>query len=202
MRGLLYVRDCFYSNECFLICSKISESVLARRVPSPQLRQLASRLYNPYTTLWLLDGYDEALGRVPEHLQALLHLLLSSPNRILTGRHHAMTGVRCDVRVEVIGFNDDAVVEFVKRFSDSRAGCELILSSLRRQQQLWEMAHVPVNLVLLCHILCSGHWDTGSHHLTLTSVYSQVCVLLPRLCVRDCWIMCCVCVCALFRWKR
>ena len=160
--------------------------------PSPELRAAVSVLYSTSTVLWILDGYDEIVGRVPDHLSAVFGDMFSAPNRILTGRPNAMAGVSCDMKVEVAGFTDDNVREFVQRFErhsvptgDITQAEASIASALRRSRVVWELAHIPVNLVLLCHVYGTAKGDLMRDNLSLTQLYNQVeHLLLKRYCAR------------------
>lgn len=148
---------------------------------SPRLRSALGSLYDPYRSLWILDGYDEIVGRVPAHLSPAFTHMMSGHNRLLTGRPHAMMSLPCDVRVEVAGFRDENITEFVGRFlnamaADPGAGSvnprtHPVYGYMRSHPLVWELAHVPINLVLLCHVLQDGAIDTD---LSLTELYAHV----------------------------
>ena len=131
--------------------------------PTPQLRAVVAQVLQSGCALWILDGYDEIVDRAPDHLAAVLDVMLTSSNRILTGRQHAMIATEyspqlvCDAEFEVAGFTDSNVREFVERFvhasGDVRLSAFDIVGKLRQSRVVWELAHVPVNLVLLCHVM-------------------------------------------------
>jgi hypothetical protein len=90
--------------------------------PYPRLRAcVAEMLTADLKVLWVLDGYDEIVGRVPDHLTDAFESLMRFPNRILTGRPSAMCDcddkhLECDAEVEIVGFSDDNIRDFVRRF--------------------------------------------------------------------------------------
>ena len=93
------------------------------------------------------------------------------------------SNVCCDSVVEVAGFTDGAVSEFAHRFSSEGRD---VSAWLKTQRLAWELAHIPVNCVLLCHVvgeqLQQGH---GLPDLSLTALYSRVeQLLLTRYCRR------------------
>lgn len=144
---------------------------------------VVTEMYDPSTTLWILDGYDEIADRVPAHLIGPVKSMLDAPNRILTGRPHAMAGLESNLNVEVAGFNDIDVSDFVHQFFAQCAGS--VLRQLRENRILWAMAHVPINLFLLCHSLAnSARTDsedalestpTGTRSaVSFTQVYSAI----------------------------
>ena len=166
--------------------------------PSPLLRKVVAHQYHAAPVLWILDGYDEVLGHEPEHLLQLLHHMLMAPHRILTGRPAAIATLAvCDVQVEVAGFTDRDIPEFVEQFvaihttSDEFSGFKRqssdILGFLRDNRLVWDLAHVPINLVLLCHVLLEdAAMLTRGRQSTLTELYVRVeRLLLRRFCVRN-----------------
>lgn len=147
--------------------------------PTPRLKQLVLQLYNPSSTLWILDGYDEIVGREPPQVKEALGEMLTAPNRILTGRPQAMSAVPSDFQVEVAGFNDRDVLDFVNRFTGTEVHApqvrshsqNSIVSKLRNNRVLWQLAHVPVNLILLCHVLKDSFYVAN---MSLTGVYTRI----------------------------
>ena len=187
--------------------------------PSPELRAVVATAYDPSVSVWVLDGYDEIVDRVPEQVVDVLGRMLAAQNRILTGRPNAMEGVPCDVAVEVAGFTDDNIREYVGKFIQSspqlrgressmahdrtssvssthslssQASTPLtgvnahpLYNFLRRNRLAWELAHIPINLVLLCHVLSEDNVSLQPDRLTLTELYSQLeRLMLRRYCVR------------------
>ena len=156
---------------------------------SPELRAVVAGMYSESSTLWVLDGYDEIVDRVPEHLQAAYTSLMSAKNRILTGRPHAMQGVPADLHVEVAGFRDDNITEFVERFC-ATVGTAVtpaaLLAYLRGQALLWDLAHVPISLVMTCHVLSQPAALARHGDMTMTELYTEMeAVLLRRYCQKQ-----------------
>lgn len=151
--------------------------------PSPRLRECVTALHTVDRTLWILDGYDEIVGRVPDHLVDAFQEMLSAPNRILTGRPHAMSGLTGvlsgDVDVEVAGFKNADIVAFVEKFAyQTPIRSEVLLEQLRKSRWIWEFAHSPVNLLLLCHVFAEA--GPALEELSLTKLYSRVESLMGR----------------------
>ena len=163
--------------------------------PSPSVRAVVARLYHPGTALWILDGYDEIAGRVPLHLRPMFDHIMHAPHRIVTGRPHAMVGLDCSLDVEVAGFGDEDITEFVSKFfapavvppsGSSGLSPTVVLQYLRRHSLLWDLAHVPIQLVLLCHVLNSLPELRSDTAVTLTELFSHVeALMMHRYCRRQ-----------------
>lgn len=145
---------------------------------TPQLRHIFSELYNPHTSVLILDGYDEIIGRVPEHLMAAFDQMMNVPHRILTGRPHAMLGLPNDKEVEVSGFKDNNILECIKRIAEEREATELH-QYIQSNSLLLDLAHIPINLSLLCHVLKERGRDLTAD-MTLTQLYTQMEALMWR----------------------
>ncbi len=153
---------------------------------SGELSVQVAALYNPATTLWILDGYDEIVGRVPAHLRDVFDHMTTAPNRLLTGRPHAMQGFPCNAEVEVAGFSSDNIAEFVKRFVGSADHLPL-LQHIKQNSLLRDLARVPINLILLCHALSApGALEVAAESMSLTLLYQRVEQLMwQRYCQRQ-----------------
>lgn len=174
--------DRYSSGESHDIVDIIIRECLGVSGLNHRLRTVIAELYNPATTIWILDGYDEIAGRVPQQLSEAVNGMLAAPNRILTGRPQAMSGLskRLDLQVEVAGFNDRDVLEFISRYLGIDAQTvkqHPFVTRLRDNRALWQLAHVPINLILLCNVL-SGVDE--SDELTVTSVYCRIERLMMR----------------------
>jgi hypothetical protein len=158
----------------------LTDIVIRECLGMPHVEEVAedvSRMLADATSvLWILDGYDEIVGRVPEHLQPVVSVLLSSPRRVLTGRPNAMTRddtdsdvmLRCDVEVEVVGLSDDSI--------HTAAGDAAFLDWLKRSKSTWTLAKLPLNLALLRHAFAS---KPESAVLSMSQLYHAVEGLFP-----------------------
>lgn len=140
-------------------------------------RKSFEQLYSPSSTLWILDGYDEVVGVAPAHLRDTIRQLVDAPFRLLTGRPHAMGGVPCDDRYEMAGFSSGDVLAFVRAFVQSKssasANAVTLFESLRFNRAIWALAHSPINLAFLCHVLVGDPSISG-----VQGVYAGVEALL------------------------
>ncbi|CAF2143438.1 unnamed protein product [Rotaria magnacalcarata] len=137
--------------------------------------------------LWLLDGYDEIAQNMPKSLKSLLfEQLLKTAHHILTSRPYLNT-LSYDVNMEITGFTDDNIAEYVKQFFDQSKDKlkdalfkgQKLQSFLKSSPTIWGIAHIPVNLELICSL-----WDEtplpGTKELTVTALYDNITEWLCR----------------------
>ncbi|CAF1459523.1 unnamed protein product [Adineta steineri] len=131
--------------------------------------------------LWLFDGYDEIVQNVPAHLKSLFNdQLLKTPDHIITSRPY-MNTLSHSVQLEITGFTDDNISMYVKQFfedigneaQNSSAEDEKLLTFLKRYPRIWGIAHIPINLELICSIWSNTHWSE-TKTLTMTSLYNKI----------------------------
>ena len=136
--------------------------------------------------LWLFDGYDEIIQNVPAHLQYLFEQLLHTSHHILTSRPYLNT-LSYDVKLEIIGFTDDNLKEYVKLFftqlddeiDNASLQGEKLLTFLKCNPRIWGIVHIPVNLELVCSLWCDTDW-TETSTITMTTVYDRMTEWLCR----------------------
>ncbi|CAF0971836.1 unnamed protein product [Didymodactylos carnosus] len=136
--------------------------------------------------LWLLDGYDEIVQNVPAHLEYLFEQLLNTPHHILTSRPYS-NKLSYDVVMDIIGFTDDNIAEYVKQFFDQITGKsddasstgQNLLDFLKLSTNIWGIAHIPVNLELICSLWADTDWSI-SRELTVTQLYDRITEWLCR----------------------
>jgi hypothetical protein len=133
-----------------------------------------------------LDGYDEIVQNVPPHLKCLLEQLLKTPHHILTSRPYLNT-LSYDVQLEITGFTDENIVEYVQQFfnqmkdelEDAPIKSQSLLKFLESNRSIWGVAHIPVNLELICS-LWSNEDLSETEQLTITTLYSMMTEWLCR----------------------
>jgi hypothetical protein len=151
---------------------------------SPMLRaRVEAALADKDKVLWILDGYDEIAGHIPDHLLHAFNMMVWD-NRILTGRPEVLSRrsqgpvdpyIECDIELQITGFSDANIGEFVEQFVHStvttpsedatarqHAVASTLLSCLQRTRAVWDLAHIPVHLVLLCHVFHNEFLSSSS----------------------------------------
>ncbi|MEM7383120.1 MAG: HEAT repeat domain-containing protein, partial [Bacteroidota bacterium] len=109
------------------------------------------------TTLVILDGLDERAGASAEILrqaQAGTHklLMLSRPYGIDTERRLANI-----IEVEHAGFNDEQLRAYVQQEVSDAALSAALLGYLEQHENIRAIAHIPVNLQILCTLWQDPH---------------------------------------------
>ncbi|CAF4175841.1 unnamed protein product, partial [Adineta steineri] len=149
--------------------------------------KLLKKHFDARKTLWILDGYDEIVQNVPLHLECLFEQLLKTPHHILTSRPYQNV-LAYHVQVEITGFTDENIEQYVKQFFDqikdeldnSSDKSQRLCSFLQTNRSIWGVAHIPVNLELICS-LWSNEDFIETKELTMTSLYT---VMIEWLCRR------------------
>ena len=136
--------------------------------------------------LWILDGYDEFAQSIPEQLKKVFENLSQKQHHILTSRPHAIT-FPYDVKMEITGFTDENIVKYVTQFfheirddsEDASSEEKKLLDFLKSNPSIWGVAHIPVNLELICSAWSNTIGLEGKP-LTLTVLYDKIAEWLCR----------------------
>ncbi|CAF1081703.1 unnamed protein product [Adineta steineri] len=138
--------------------------------------KLLKKQFNAKTTLWVLDGYDEIVQNVPPHLGSLFKQLLITPHHILTSRS-CMNTLLYNVQMEVMGFTDQNIEEYVQQFfhqiNNASNKSKTLLNFLNINQSISSIAHIPINLELICSLWTHEDW-TETKELTITKLYTMM----------------------------
>ena len=137
-------------------------------------------------TLWILDGHDEIAQSKPPHLQRLYEQLLKTPHHIITSRPYLNTLSR-EAQMEIIGFTSENIRKYVYNFfdqmkdelEDAPMQSERLLNLLQSTGSIWGVAHIPVNLELICSIWGNEDWSE-TQQLTITKLYMMMTEWLCR----------------------
>jgi len=148
--------------------------------------QIFQEQFDAKKTLWILDGYDEIIGNIPPHLECLFGKLLNTPHHILTSRPYLNT-LSYAVQMEITGFTDKNITEYIHQFFElieEKSENDIIkkntlLKFLKSKQSIWGIAHIPVNLELICSVW-SNQDLSEIRHLTITTLYTAMTEWLCR----------------------
>ena len=136
--------------------------------------------------LWLLDGYDEFVQNIPKQLRDVFELILNKYHHILTSRPYSIT-LSYDVKMEITGFTDDNIAKYIEQFfvqikdqlGDATSRGQQLTSFLKSNPNIWGIAHMPVNLELICSLW--GDIDQSQTMvLTMTGLYENITEWLLR----------------------
>jgi predicted NACHT family NTPase len=147
---------------------------------------LLKKQFDAKQTLWILDGFDEIIQNVPPHLESLFEQLLNTPHHIVTSRPYLNT-LSYNVQMEITGFTDKNIEAYVQQFFDQMKGdldntlikSQTLLSFLKSKSSIWGVAHIPVNLELICSLWSNEGW-LETKLLTMTTLYSTMTEWLCR----------------------
>ncbi|CAF0784462.1 unnamed protein product [Adineta steineri] len=131
---------------------------------------------NNCKVLWILDGYDEFVHNIPDKLAGAFDYILKTQHHILTSRPYAIA-LSYDVQMEITGFTNDNIEKYIVQFFDqikddisngSFEGTKL-LHFLKTNSSIWGIAHIPVNLELICSLWGDTDWSKKKT-LTMTTL--------------------------------
>ena len=153
---------------------------------SEKEKQLLKNQLDRFKVLWLLDGYDEIVQNVPPHLQWLFQQMLKTPHHIMTSRPYSNT-LSYKVQMEITGFTDSNISKYVAQFfdqikeelDDASSQGQKCLELLKMNPRIWGIAHIPVNLELICSIWSNVNWSETTH-MTITALYDNMTMWLCR----------------------
>ncbi|CAF1270102.1 unnamed protein product [Didymodactylos carnosus] len=95
--------------------------VKEEHLPFSDVSEEEQSLFKEYSDkgqiLWVLDGYDEFFQNMPEHLQKVFDHIRETQHHILTSRPYAIA-LLYDVKLEITGFTNDNITEYVEDFFD------------------------------------------------------------------------------------
>ncbi|CAF4433299.1 unnamed protein product, partial [Rotaria magnacalcarata] len=133
-----------------------------------------------HQVLWILDGYDEFAQNIPEQLEDVFKHVREAQHNILTSRPYAIKS-SYDVKLEITGFTNDNIVKYVEQFFDQTikeintdsSKAQKLLILLESNSSIWGVAHIPVNLELICSL-----WNNNDRKittvLTMTVLYDNI----------------------------
>ena len=140
--------------------------------------------------LLILEGLDEMAANRRQSDVILKRLiekntLLEKAKILITSRPHACEKLVVDRRVEVVGFGDKEIREFVENsFPNDVESVEEFMRQLTEYPQLHSLCYVPLNLVMIIDIFRFSHKKLPS---TLTELYRLfIVMILQREVVKGC----------------
>ncbi|CAF4494048.1 unnamed protein product [Rotaria socialis] len=129
--------------------------------------------------LWILDGYDEFQENRPVSLEGPFNDIINQHHHILTSRPYTID-LKYEMAIEIIGFSDDNIVEFVKQYFKAnvttqtgiQSNSDSLINYLKSNPTIWGIAHIPMNLYLICTTWNDGVLENKT--LTVTDLYSEM----------------------------
>ena len=133
--------------------------------------------------LLILEGLDEMAANrreIDTILKCLIekNTLLEKAKILITSRPHACEKLAVDRRVEVVGFGDKEIREFVENaFPNDVESVEEFMRQLTEYPQLHSLCYVPLNLVMIIDIFRFSQKKLPS---TLTELYRLFIVMIVQ----------------------
>ena len=158
---------------------KLLEEVLKERVGDENYQQLQNSAGS--RCLIILEGFDELAISRRSNDPFLIRLIqdytiLEEATIIITSRPHACEDLNADRKIEIIGFGNNEIREFVgKSFLNHNQSVEF-LQQLDEYPHLHSLCYVPMNLVMIVDIF---HYKQKLPR-TLTELYQIFIVMTLR----------------------
>ena len=157
---------------------RLLEEVIVEHIGEDNYQQLKKLAGS--RCLIILEGFDELAINCRQSDPFLLRLIkectiLEEATILLTSRPHACEEIDAGRRVEVVGFGNDEIREFVdKCFSQDVQSVEEFLRQLNEYPQLHSLCYIPMNLVMIVDIFQCSEKKLPS---TLTELYQVFIVM-------------------------
>ena len=191
-----WARDGFLADEFDAIINIPLRSVQERSFEEVMIQHVGEKEYPKLKEsagsrcLLILEGLDEMAVNHRENDETLIRLieentLLEKAKILITSRPTACEKLVVDRRVEVVGFRDKEIREFVElSFLNDVESIEKFMRQLTEYPQLHSLCYVPLNLVMITDIFCFSQKNLPS---TLTELYRLfIVMLLQREVVKGC----------------
>ena len=130
--------------------------------------------------LMILEGFDELTLNRRQNDLFLLRLIkectvLEEATILITSRPHACEEIDAGRRVEVVGFRNNEIREFIeKSFAQNVQSVQEFLRQLNEYPQLHSLCYIPMNLVMIVDIFQCSEMKLPS---TLTELYKVFIVM-------------------------
>ena len=154
------------------------EEVIVEHIGEENYRQLKKSAGS--RCLIILEGFDELAFDRRQSDSFLLHLIkectvLEEATILITSRPHACEEIDAGRRVEVVGFGNDEIREFVEKyFPEDVQSVKEFLRQLNEYPQLHSLCYIPMNLVMIVDIFQCSEKKLPS---TLTELYKVFIVM-------------------------
>ncbi len=145
---------------------------------------------SPKPLFYILDGWDEldpSMWTETSPRSKLLEKLIDQPAWLITSRPgHIPREIKKDVHLELLGFNPENVVRYIQIFfkDDERVGQACIdkLLTFVKKPMIAGMAHIPINLELLCCAWKDGRSERliSGEEISLAELYYEIVASLVK----------------------
>lgn len=135
---------------------------------------------NASQILILCDGYDEIAGSEKKYpwIMDLFETIFKMGRVLLTSRPmaiHIGHNRQFDRELECIGFTSEDIEEYISLYLENaqkESDIPALINYLRSHPNLWGLAHIPINLELICWIWKKNKLTTSVH--TMSGLYEEI----------------------------
>jgi hypothetical protein len=140
------------------------------------LEKILRKNLNSNQVLWVLDGYDELIDPLPDHLKNVLESILKENNVCITSRPCSLLENLKEMQTyRIDGFSEKIVKKYVKYFFNEKD--EKIMKFINKVEIL-KLACSPINLEIICNIWQKDtkrfEEDTQTGLFTITDLYCKI----------------------------
>ena len=135
---------------------------------------------NPSQFLFLLDGYDELTPEARNgYLEPAFSQLKNKEYSLITSRPQTVTDLQVDRRLEVMGFSGKDIKIYIQRFFNrtgevNNTHTNALLDFLKRQPMIWAIAHIPLQLSMICQLEKDRPFNKeDDQQLTVSTLYRR-----------------------------
>ena len=176
---LKWARDGFLSEDFDAVILIQLRSVQKRSLEAVMMEHTGKEIYEQLNesagarTLIILEGLDELSFNHQQNDPFFIQLIkectvFKKATIIITSRPYACKEINAGRRIEIVGFGNKEIGEFVrKNFSDEQSFKEF-LQQLNEFPQLQSLCYIPINLVMILNIFNCSQNKLPS---TLTELY-------------------------------
>ena len=185
---LRWARDGFLSEDFDSILLIPMRCVQQRTLEQVMIQYIGDEAYQQLKKsagsrcLFILEGLDEMAADHRKSDQFYIHLIrdcavLEESTILITSRPHACDKLNADRRIEVIGFGEDEIEEFIKKsFPNDEHSVSELLQQLNEYPHFKSLCYIPLNLVMITDIFrCSQNKRLPS---TTTQLYKLFVVMI------------------------
>ncbi len=135
-------------------------------------------LANPERFLFLLDDYDElSPDAINGYLKNAFDGLKIQQYSLITSRPQQISALTPDRKLEIMGFSPKDIEAYAHQFFKQLGDVDtkrvtILLDFLKRQPMIWAIAHIPLQLSMICQLHADDKLiQPGEVKLTLSKLY-------------------------------
>jgi len=181
-----WARDGFLAEEFDILILLPLRSIQQKSIEEMMINYIGKETYDQVMgsagnrCLMILEGWDEIAAERREKDPFLVQVvkectMLEKATIMITSRPHACEKLDVGRRVEIVGFGNKEILEFVEKSFPNEAKCvEQFLQKLKKYPYIQSLSYIPINLVMIVDIFKCGDKKLPS---TITQLYQLFIVM-------------------------